>query len=82
MARGTNLAVLGGAVAAFASQPSLRTFVAKWTGYNAPGGVWRIVAVLFALANLKNMPFVWHVCFPPYGSFRRIPHGINLHTIS
>jgi hypothetical protein len=75
MARGTNLAVLGAAAAAFASQPSLRTFVAKWSGYNAPGGVWRIVAILFALANLKNMPFVWHVSFPSYGSFRRIPRG-------
>jgi hypothetical protein len=37
--------------------------LAKWTGYNAPGGVWRIAAILLALANLKNLPFVWHLRF-------------------
>ncbi|KAF2710802.1 hypothetical protein K504DRAFT_235988 [Pleomassaria siparia CBS 279.74] len=65
----TGLAAAAAAVAAFVSQPALRTFVAKWSGYNAPGGVWRILAVVFALANLKNLPFVWHVrpplLFPP-----------------
>ncbi|KAF2792127.1 hypothetical protein K505DRAFT_279392 [Melanomma pulvis-pyrius CBS 109.77] len=58
-----SLAAAGAALAALASQPSLRTFIVKWSGYNAPGGVWRILAIFFALANLKNMPFVWHFRF-------------------
>jgi hypothetical protein len=34
-----------------------------------PGSVSRIIALAVVLANLKNLPFVWHVCashpFPP-----------------
>lgn len=29
-----------------------------------PGSVSRIVALAVVLANLKNLPFVWHVSFP------------------
>jgi hypothetical protein len=30
-----------------------------------PGNVSRIMALVVVLSNLKNLPFVWHVC-PPY----------------
>jgi hypothetical protein len=65
MAQTVSIVVAGASMAALASQPALRgnltAMLAKWTGYNAPGGVWRIAAILLALANLKNLPFVWHV---------------------
>lgn len=37
--------------------------LARWTGYNAPGGFWRIAAIALALINLKILPFVWHLRF-------------------
>lgn len=65
MAQTASIVVAGASIAALVSQPALRgnlmAMLAKWTGYNAPGGVWRIAAILLALANLKNLPFVWHV---------------------
>lgn len=67
MAQVAQIAVVGASLAAVASQPSLRDSIvaslAKITGYNAPGGVWRIAAIVLALANLKNLPFVWHIRF-------------------
>lgn len=32
-------------------------------------GIWKVVALLLALLNLKNLPFVWHVS--------AIPHSIS-----
>jgi hypothetical protein len=65
MAQAASIVVAGASVAALVSQPafrvSLTAALARWTGYNAPGGLWRIAAILLALANLKNLPFVWHV---------------------
>jgi hypothetical protein len=64
MSKTLNIGALVGAagsIAAFLSQPAVRTFLEKWSGWNAPGGGWRVVAILFALINLKNLPFVWHV---------------------
>ncbi|KAF2878272.1 hypothetical protein BDV95DRAFT_533544 [Massariosphaeria phaeospora] len=61
--RATSLATAGASIAALASQPALRRFLLKWSGFNAPGGVWRILAILLALANLKNLPGVWHFRF-------------------
>lgn len=65
MAQAASIVVAGASIAALASQPGLRSSLmaalARWTGYNAPGGLWRIAAILLALANLKNLPFVWHV---------------------
>jgi hypothetical protein len=65
MAQVASIVVAGASIAALVSQPafrgSLMTALARWTGYNAPGGLWRIAAILLALANLKNLPFVWHV---------------------
>ena len=31
-------------------------------GLVARFGVWKVLTVVFALLNLKNIPFVWHVC--------------------
>ncbi|KAF2471459.1 uncharacterized protein BDR25DRAFT_342692 [Lindgomyces ingoldianus] len=63
MPRFAILAVVGATIATVASQPALRAFISKWSGIRAPGGVWRILAVLLALANLKNLPGVWHIRF-------------------
>ena len=32
-----------------------------FAGLSSPGGIWRTLAIIFALLNLKNLPFVWHV---------------------
>lgn len=65
MAQAMSIVVAGASIAALASQPAFRSSfmaaLARWTGYNAPGGLWRIAAILLALANVKNLPFVWHV---------------------
>ncbi|KAI4662965.1 uncharacterized protein J4E79_004277 [Alternaria viburni] len=67
MAQTASIVVAGASMAALVSQPTMRgnlmATLAKWTGYNAPGGLWRIAAILLALANLKNLPFVWHLRF-------------------
>lgn len=36
-------------------------------------GIWKILTVVFALLNLKNVPLVWHVC-----TLLRTPQGLNL----
>ncbi|KAF1994156.1 hypothetical protein P154DRAFT_527240 [Amniculicola lignicola CBS 123094] len=59
----TSLVALGGLTAALASHPVSRSFVVKWSGLGAPGGVWRLLAIFFALVNLKNLPGVWHIRF-------------------
>jgi hypothetical protein len=68
MAQAMSIVVAGASIAALASQSTLRAnlidILSRWTGYNAPGGTWRIAAILLALANLKNLPFVWHVRLP------------------
>lgn len=35
-----------------------------------PGSYSRIAAALIILANIKNLPFVWHVSFPSFPIFR------------
>lgn len=66
MAQIVGLALAGASIAAIASQPSMRGILvatlSRYTGFDAPGGMWRIAAILLALVNLKNLPFVWHVC--------------------
>jgi hypothetical protein len=61
MAQTASIVVAGASIAALASQPTMRGNLMAWTGYNAPGGLWRIATILLALLNLKNLPFVWHV---------------------
>ncbi|KAH3982390.1 hypothetical protein HBH70_019670 [Parastagonospora nodorum] len=67
MAQAISIVVAGASLAALSSQPALRATLtdtlSRWTGYNAPGGIWRIAAILLALANLKNLPGVWHLRF-------------------
>ncbi|KAF1937260.1 hypothetical protein EJ02DRAFT_458860 [Clathrospora elynae] len=67
MAQAASIVVSGASLAALVLQPawraSLVAALTRWTGYNAPGGLWRIAAILLALANLKNLPFVWHLRF-------------------
>ena len=33
-------------------------------GLSGQAGVWKFLAILFALLNLKNLPFAWHVSPP------------------
>jgi hypothetical protein len=56
-------AALIGAVTSVAAyfSPAVREFIARWTAIDAPGGGWRILAIVLALANLKHLPFAWHV---------------------
>ena len=62
------IAAVASMAAALAAQPTWRdnllAMLARWTGYQAPGGLWRIAAILLAVVNLKNLPFVWHVRIP------------------
>ena len=32
-------------------------------GFSGRAGLWKFVALLFALINLKNLPLAWHVSF-------------------
>ena len=43
-----------------ASSPDFR----RLFGLSTPGSVWRLLAVLFALLNLKSLPSAWHVSTP------------------
>ncbi|KAG9690301.1 4HBT like protein, partial [Aureobasidium melanogenum] len=45
---------------ALGMMPSLREALTRYTGISAPGGVWRILAIFFALLSIKSLPFVWH----------------------
>ncbi|KAG9513371.1 4HBT like protein, partial [Aureobasidium melanogenum] len=45
---------------ALGMMPSFREAVTRYTGISAPGGVWRILAIFFALLSIKSLPFVWH----------------------
>lgn len=52
---------IGAVVAAISTIPALRNLTSRYLSFSAPGGIWRILAILFALINLKNLPFLWHV---------------------
>jgi len=52
---------IGVSGAAMALIPSLRETITRYLGISAPGGIWRILAIFFALLSLKSLPFVWHV---------------------
>lgn len=39
-------------------------------GMSTSGGIWRLLAIAFALLNVKNLPFVWHV-----GISQNLSHG-------
>ncbi|KAI8943528.1 hypothetical protein NX059_001524 [Plenodomus lindquistii] len=63
MAQIASVALAGASILAIASQPALRATlvatIARYTGYNAPGGLWRIAAIILAILNLKSLPLVW-----------------------
>jgi len=69
MAPAWSIVVAGTSLAAIVWNPTyfknIVLALAHAIGYDAPGGLWRIAAILLALANIKNMPFVWHVRLPP-----------------
>lgn len=56
-----SVAGVGASLAVLASIPSYRQRLSTLLGLSAPGGIWRILAIVFALLNLKSLPFVWHV---------------------
>ncbi|KAF2640491.1 hypothetical protein P280DRAFT_469253 [Massarina eburnea CBS 473.64] len=54
---------------------TVRSVLARWVeavGVRQPGGVWKILAIVFALGNFKNIPFVWHIRF-----FRAFTYHLN-----
>lgn len=65
MAHIMSILVAGASIAAVATNPAycknVLLALVRTTGYGTPGGVWRIIAIILALANLKNLLFVWHV---------------------
>lgn len=67
MSAAQRMPILGGTLAlgttgaAMALIPSFREAVTRYLGISAPGGVWRILAIFFALLSIKSLPFVWHV---------------------
>jgi len=65
LSKATSAALVGAvtSISAYLS-PAVRKFLVKWTAIDAPGGGWRILAIVLALVNLKSLPFMWHVSFP------------------
>lgn len=55
----------GAALIAMITVPAARNVIAKYTGTSAPGWTWRILAIGFALINLKTTLFAWHVRLIP-----------------
>lgn len=43
-----------------AMAPTLLSLRSK-LGFTGKAGVWKFLALIFALLNLKSLPFVWHV---------------------
>ena|SRR5204862_5850956 len=50
------------AVAAMADIKHLRSDAVHILGLSSPGSRWKLAAIVLAILNLKNLPFVWHVC--------------------
>ena len=57
---GGTLSIAAG-IFAIAGIPSLRQRFTDLLGTGVTGNMLRLLAVAFALLNLKNLPFVWHV---------------------
>lgn len=55
------LAAMGAAIAGIATQPSVRDFIARQLGPNGSRNMWRALALVLALLNLKNIPGFWHI---------------------
>lgn len=52
---------LGAFVAGLAALPSVREFAFTYFGSRVSKNMWKIAALVLALANFKNLPGVWHV---------------------
>lgn len=55
------LAAIGAAVAGITTQPLVKEFIAKHLGPSGSKNIWRTLAFVFALLNLKNIPGFWHI---------------------
>lgn len=53
---GTSAALIG-----LSSMPSVQTFLSKYIGASGSRNILRILALLIALSNLKNLPGFWHI---------------------
>lgn len=71
------IAGAGASLAAMASSSTLRALISRVLGISAPGGIWRLIAIILAITNLKSLPFVWHVSprppIPPKPSLAHPP---------
>lgn len=56
-----SLAAIGAAVAGIATQPSVKEFIARHLGSKGSKNMWRALALVLALLNLKNIPGFWHI---------------------
>ena len=54
-------AAMGAAVVGVASPSTVRHFVARYLRPNSSNNIWRVLALFFALLNLKNIPGFWHI---------------------
>ena len=73
-------AILGAAVSAFAvtANGPLRENISRLLGLKSPGASWRLAAILLALANVKNLPFVWHVSTVSYVLYASLGRVLTL----
>lgn len=53
---------LGGLGAVAAAYGVSRLNIRELMDISKPGGYWKVAALVFALLNLKSLPFAWHVC--------------------
>ena len=54
-------AALSATVAGIITLPSVKDFFIKYLGPNGSRNTWRVLAVVIALLNLKNIPGFWHI---------------------
>ena len=57
---------------------STLSYLRSKLGFAGKAGIWKFLALLFALLNLKNLPFAWHV--RPTLSLLRSSHTSSLLT--
>ncbi|OCK84584.1 hypothetical protein K432DRAFT_344855 [Lepidopterella palustris CBS 459.81] len=55
------VAGVGASITALATQPSFLGYLSRTLGLQVPGGAWKVAAIMLALLNLKNLPFMWHI---------------------
>lgn len=72
----------GASFTAVAAIPSLRLYLIRILGVQAPGGIWRFLFIILALLNLKNLPFIWHVSVDSFEKDRIHYFGSSSDTFS